>query len=160
MRQRWLKIFSVALGTFALAVSVAQASDTLFIHSKVDKSVELGTIRCITFGNGNLLLKTSNSSIEASLIDITKITFSSDKANSNSQLKTTNIDIALYFTPQGDVVVKTPLMVRSINVYDINGRLVLRTADTKVNTGTLAHGVYLLQIGTEKGSVTKKIIKK
>ena len=46
-------------------------------------------------------------------------------------------------------------------MYDLNGRLILQNAfnsNTKVDLSSLSKGTYLLNISTEKGNTTKKII--
>jgi predicted peptidase len=46
-------------------------------------------------------------------------------------------------------------------MYDINGNLILEntfTKNTKVDLNNMAKGIYLLDISTKKGRITKKII--
>jgi hypothetical protein len=161
MREQRLKLFTLALGIFTLAGSAAQASDILIIHGSSSQNVELGTIRRITFGDGNLLVKTSSSESEVSLSDITKITFgkNNDKPNDISQPAAKDLDIVVYAPSRDLVVIETQLSVQMITMYDLNGRILLRTNNTQVNIGSLTQGIYLLKISTPQGTVTKKFIK-
>ena len=52
----------------------------------------------------------------------------------------------------------------SISITDLNGRVVKQNSFTdvtnvQVNVSDLASGVYMMNITSDKGSVTKKIIK-
>ncbi len=158
LQQRQKKI-SLVLGALALSVSVAQASEALFIRSNADRSVKLEAIRRITFNNGNLLLKTSETETETALSSIKKISFGNADPNGILQPGVTDPDIAVYVNSENEVMVKTPLNVLSLTVYDLSGRPLLRTIETNMNIGTLPHGVYLLQIGTTEGIITRKMIK-
>jgi|UPI000486C372 hypothetical protein len=56
------------------------------------------------------------------------------------------------------------ILVNSISITDLNGRVVKQKSysnivDFQVNVSDLASGVYMMNITSEKGSVTKKIIK-
>lgn len=158
LKQR-LKKFSLALGAFALSASVVQASETMIIHGNVDQSHKLETIRCITIKDGSLLLKTSESETELTLSSIKKISFSNDDPNGILQPGATDTDIVVYVNSENEVMVKTPLNVLSLTVYDLSGRSLLRSTETMVNIKSLPDGIFMMQIATTEGSVTKKIIK-
>ncbi|MEA4936774.1 MAG: T9SS type A sorting domain-containing protein [Paludibacter sp.] len=159
MLQQRLKKITLALGTFALSVTVAQASEALFIHSVADRSFKLETIRRITFNDGNLLLKTTGAETEIALSFIKKISFGNDDPSGILQPGVADPDIVVYVNSGNEVMVKTPLNVLSLTVYDLSGRSLLRTVETNMNIGTLPHGIYLLKIGTTEGSITRKMIK-
>ena len=46
-----------------------------------------------------------------------------------------------------------------MNLFDISGKLVLISNATTINTSHLETGMYLVQITTEKGSFTRKLVK-
>ncbi|WP_405574572.1 T9SS type A sorting domain-containing protein [Winogradskyella sp. Asnod2-B02-A] len=50
-------------------------------------------------------------------------------------------------------------ILREVNLFDISGKLVLRSNATTINTSHLESGMYLVQITTEKGSFTRKLVK-
>ncbi|TRX35083.1 T9SS type A sorting domain-containing protein [Flavobacterium restrictum] len=49
--------------------------------------------------------------------------------------------------------------IKSVQVYDINGRVVRNTATTTVDGTTLAKGIYFAKVTTENASATVKLIK-
>jgi hypothetical protein len=56
------------------------------------------------------------------------------------------------------------VLVNAISITDLNGRVVKQNSFTdvtnvQVNISDLSSGVYMMNITTDKGSVTKKIIK-
>ena len=61
------------------------------------------------------------------------------------------------------VSIYTNDIVKKVTVYDINGKLVYQTANlfgNKINfKNTLAPGFYIFKIDTDKGTITKKLIK-
>ncbi len=44
-------------------------------------------------------------------------------------------------------------------VYSTLGKLILETSETQINLETLSAGIYFVEVVTDKGSVTKKIVK-
>ncbi|WP_297983315.1 S8 family peptidase [uncultured Chryseobacterium sp.] len=71
--------------------------------------------------------------------------------------------IAVYPARTKDfVTVVIPVKASEISVYDMSGKQVLRTAAKStqlVDLSSLSKGVYIFSIKTEKGTVSKKIIK-
>ena len=56
------------------------------------------------------------------------------------------------------------ISVNSISITDLNGRIVKQNTysnetNVQVNISDLSSGVYMMNITSDKGSVTKKIIK-
>ena len=70
-------------------------------------------------------------------------------------------DLKLYPNPTTDYIsIETTARVKNIVFYDILGKLVLETTETQyISTTQFAQGVYLVKIQTDKGEVTKKIVK-
>jgi len=61
-----------------------------------------------------------------------------------------------------DISNDTDATISSVEVSDLNGRVVKRISlgnDTQVNISELSQGVYLLKIISDKGIVTKKVVK-
>ncbi|SFN87412.1 Por secretion system C-terminal sorting domain-containing protein [Bizionia echini] len=74
-------------------------------------------------------------------------------------------EINIYPNPATDYVhIKTPnsLSIKSIMLIDMNGKIVKHLTNhlEKIQISNLQQGVYLLQIATEVGSISKRIIKK
>jgi hypothetical protein len=68
--------------------------------------------------------------------------------------------ISVYPTLAKDIVnVKSQAKIKTINLVDTTGRLVLTSKTDKINVASLPSGVYILNIITEEGATTKKIVK-
>ena len=73
-------------------------------------------------------------------------------------------DLKIYPNPVEDVlhISVQNNTIEQLTVIDGNGRVILEKIDNVelINLSHLPSGLYLLQIKTEKGSISKKIIKK
>jgi len=76
-------------------------------------------------------------------------------------------DMRIYPNPVSDycyVEIGVEFKEATINVYDMTGKLVYQTKTknsvTKLNTGDLPQGSYIVTVNTEKKSITNKIVKK
>ncbi|SKB96844.1 Por secretion system C-terminal sorting domain-containing protein [Soonwooa buanensis] len=86
----------------------------------------------------------------------------------DSYLATQNIavksDVKLYPNPVTDVLnIETKDKVESVKIYNASGQLVNQSkvdADKKVNVASLTTGVYNVNVTTDKGSQSHKVIKK
>ena len=144
------------------AVGDNETPDALNVHlnNNAVQTTRLNDLRRITFSGNNLVLLMQNANQTSyALNDVRKITFG--KASSNGITPVApDLDILVYVTPQGEVVVETPYAVRSLTLFDITGKKWQTSAESRLNINALTSGVYILQINTAQGSVTKKIIKK
>jgi hypothetical protein len=73
-------------------------------------------------------------------------------------------EISIYPIPATDYLnIKMPnhIKIKSIRLVDMNGKVVVQLQNQveKVNVSNLQQGVYLIQITTENGSISKRIIK-
>jgi hypothetical protein len=73
-------------------------------------------------------------------------------------------EISIYPIPASDYLnIKVPnyIKIKSIRLVDMNGKVVVQLQNQveKVNVSNLQQGVYLIQITTENGSISKRIIK-
>ncbi len=81
-----------------------------------------------------------------------------DDLSINNQQK--NI-VSIFPNPTSDFInIKTENKVESVEIFDYSGKLLLQQKSKKINIQHLNQGNYLLKITTDKGSLTKKIIKK
>ena len=72
----------------------------------------------------------------------------------------TKSKISVYPTVATDFVnIKTDSKINKVEVYDLTGKLVTTTTKDKVDVSSLATGVYVINISTENGVTTKKIVK-
>lgn len=94
--------------------------------------------------------------------------FASNKIRKITELLSTNVftiedQIAVYPNPsfsQIHIELKD-LTATSLTLFDLNGRTVLTEKSnlSRLNISTLTKGIYMLQIATDKGVATKKIVK-
>jgi uncharacterized delta-60 repeat protein len=49
--------------------------------------------------------------------------------------------------------------IKSVKIYDLQGKVVLQDTNDTINVSNLSKGVYIVKITTEEGEVTKKFIK-
>ena len=164
------RIRGLGLLAAALAMSLAsvwavgenetpEALNVYFYNSDVVQSTLLDDLQGISFSGDNLLLQTQGSNkTSISLNDVRKITFGEAIPNSVTPV-VKDSDIRVYVTPQSEVVIETLRKILSLNIFDITGKKCLTSVETDLNISALSSGIYLLQINTAQGSVTKKIIK-
>lgn len=73
-----------------------------------------------------------------------------------------NNEVTVYPTVAKEVVnIRTNQKINQVEIFDLSGKLVsaVKKETSVVNVTALSPGVYVLRISTEKGVVTKKIIK-
>ena len=76
------------------------------------------------------------------------------------ELAVTKSEVSVYPTIAKDIVnVKSTSKIQKVDVIDITGKLVSTTKADKVDVSSLSAGVYLVNITTEEGVTTKKIVK-
>lgn len=71
-------------------------------------------------------------------------------------------NVSVYPNPVKDIVnINLPNTINSVevNMYTITGQLVLSSDKTQIDISKLNAGMYMMQIQSENGSVTKRIIK-
>lgn len=136
-----------------------EALNVYFYNSDAVQSTLLDDLQRITFSGDDLLLQTQDANkTSISLDDVRKITFGKTVSSSIAPV-VKDLDIWVYVTPQGEMVVKTLRKVLSLTIFDITGKKCLTGVETDLNISSLSSGIYLLQINTAQGSITKKIIK-
>ncbi|WP_409446113.1 T9SS type A sorting domain-containing protein [Mariniflexile rhizosphaerae] len=70
-------------------------------------------------------------------------------------------NVLVYPNPVMDILyVKNILNLKTINIYNNLGQLVLQTKQETIDVSHLSKGMYFLQINTSNGTETKRIIKK
>ncbi|WP_179021437.1 T9SS type A sorting domain-containing protein [Winogradskyella forsetii] len=58
-----------------------------------------------------------------------------------------------------NIILKNNGTLNDVSLYDVSGKLILKTTNKNVSTSHLASGLYLVKITTDKGSFTRKLIK-
>jgi len=120
-------------------------------------TVAFSNIQKITFDSDNLLLKTTTGTENSYLLDnIVSITFIDD-VGVKEFIET--IDVHVFVNSSGEIVVETSHQIKQLTVFDLAGRQVAAGTQSKLNVNFLTIGIYILQVITDKGIVSKKFIK-
>ena len=160
------RIFLLKFGLLmSLSVAVAQTTDGLLVHPANGSAVQgtaLNNIQRLTFDGNNLSVENTNGTVANYILtDIAKLTFGDITiTNIDNPAAQSAIDVNVYFTPEGELVVESPAAVKSLALFAIDGKSVLRNNSTSISLVSLPTGIYILLIETQQGNVSKKIIKK
>jgi len=139
--------------------AIAQGQNNLVINFTDNSNVIItfDNIQRITFDSDNLLLKTTTGTTNSYLLDhIASITFF-DKVGIEQFTET--IDVHIFVNSSGEIMVETPHQIHALTVFDLVGRKVATGIQSKLNVNFLNTGIYILQVATDKGLVSKKFIK-
>ena len=143
---------------FGFAIVQGQNNLKINLIDNSSDTVALSHIQKITFDNDNLILKTTTGTENSYHIDnITSITFIIDEVGIKKFTET--IDIHIFVNGFGEVVVETSHQIYQMTVFDLTGRRVIMTAQSKLNVNFLTTGIYILQVVTDKGLISRKFIK-
>ena len=137
----------IAHGQNALIINLAGSPSVTFPLSEIQR---------ITFNDGNMLLKTISTTTTYPLNSIASITFF-EKVGITENPKV--IDVNVYVNHYGEIVVNSQYQINQLTVFDLAGRQVALSTQSKINVSFLNTGIYILQVVTEKGIVIKKIMK-
>ena len=155
MNKKTLLTFLAILFSFAIAQSQNNLVINLVDNSSV--TVALDNVQRITFNGDNLLLKNKTGTENSYLLDnIASITFI-DGVGIKQFPET--IDVHIFVNSSGKIVVETPHQINRLTVFDFTGRLITTGTQSKLNVNFLNTGIYILQVATDKGLVSKKFIK-
>jgi len=152
-----------------LAINAAYAQEALIVYKTGGSSTEtiLDDIQRLFFSGDNMLVKTVGGNMaDYALDNVSKITFGDIKITDIvPPLPATGLEVIVYVTPAGEIVVESPAAIQSLTLFNIDGKI-LRVAKIEtqcvasLSASSLPTGIYLLQIKTQQGIITKKIIKK
>jgi len=151
-----------------LAINAANAQEALIVNKTNGSSAEsavLDNIQRLSFSSSNVSVKMVDGHTAVyALDDVSKITFGDVIISDVTNPPATGLDVVVYVTPAGEIVVESPVAIQSLTLFNVDGKM-LRSVSV-VETGhvpslhasTLPTGIYLLQIKTPKGIITKKLI--
>jgi hypothetical protein len=147
-----------------LSINAAYSQDALIIH-KADGSSKgnyaLDKIQRITFSDDDLSVKPFDGDVAVyAFDDVAKLTFGDIEIVDVVNPPATALDVVVYVTREGEIVIESPVAVQSVTLFNIDGKVLRVTTETTINASSLTTGVYILQIKTVQGVVAKKIIKK
>jgi len=145
-------------------------SDSTLIVQKNDGSSDskilLNNIQQVSFSDENLSIETSNGSETYAFDSIAKLLFGDGNNTGIDNLPAQNsFDVLVYVNPTGDMMVKSPAAIKSLTVFNVDGKMIFKQHYNDVNMQCIvslqnsASGVYLLRVETKKGTVIKKVVK-
>ena len=116
--------------------------------------IRLGTSLAANFGNSNFWI--DDLKIYSGVLTSAQIT-----ALSSNDFKLNNFKFTLYPNPVNDILnIEMDSLVKSIEVYSLQGQKVITTTSKQVNVSHLSNGVYIVRVEDENGAIaTKKLIK-
>jgi len=125
------------------------------------------TINYYDNNNGNLVFRNSVVNIVSGFLGINDTSVVNESLLTNLLSVNENVVAAFSVVPNPvqsilNVNLKTPTAIKSIVVFDLNGRQVLHTTNntTAIDVSALQAGMYLLKVQTDREVLTKKFIKK
>jgi len=141
-----------------LSFAVVQGQNMLVINlsDKPSEKIPFSEIQKITFDADNMVLKTASETKSYLLDNIASITFLDDVGVKGVTGVT---DVKVYVNGYGEIVVDSPHQITRLTVFDLTGREVAISSQNKMNVNNLPSGLYILQVATEQGVVSKKFIK-
>jgi len=140
--------------TFAIANGQNKLSINLVGSPSV--TVPFNEIQKITFDADHLLLKTTSGLNSYPFDNIASITFLEEIRI--KEIKEV-LDVNVYVNSYGEIVVDSPLKINQLAVFDLIGKEVAISSQNKMNVNALSAGLYILQVATEQGLVSKKFVK-
>ena len=154
MKRKLLTFIAILFG-FAIAHGQNVLVINLTDNTKV--ATPFSNIQKITFNGDNMLLKTTNGAENSYLLDnITSITFLNEVSiNEFAEA----IDVNIFVNASGEIVVESPHQINKLTVFDLTGKEMAASSQNKMSVNFLPIGLYILQVATDKGFVTKKFIK-
>ena len=146
--------------TIICSIATVKGQDNMVINLADDNSVTIAidSIDCITFNADRMILKNSAGTENSySFDDIVSITFIDEPMTIKDMTK--NIELNVYINSYGEIIAESSAEIRKLTVFDLNGREVASTNQSKLNASFLSTGMYLLNVETNQGVVAKKFIK-
>ncbi|MEZ4781746.1 MAG: T9SS type A sorting domain-containing protein [Flavobacteriaceae bacterium] len=139
---------------------IGNATSLVLNGDVLDENLTIPTPGGISQGDHYLHIRVKNTDGTWSLYD--RQLFEIDGTLSNNSFDLSEINI--FPNPSSNLIhIQTPshLSVSFVRLIDINGKIVLESQNQlhKINISNLANGMYLLQLTTEQGKLSKRIIK-
>jgi len=69
--------------------------------------------------------------------------------------------LSIYPNPtSSNLTIETETPIESIHIFNVNGTLVQRELTNKFSVESLTNGIYLINVKTIEGVITKRFVKK
>lgn len=140
----WAKSFGGIGSEDALGFAIDPIGN-LFIGGYFDSSL-------ITLGSTTIANTSQTGYVDAYVANLNSTTLSTSTFEREALVISPN-------PTQDYVTISTNESIKKISIYDTNGRLLDTQYDVTVNLSGFTTGIYFLDIHTENGMITKKIIK-
>ncbi len=133
---------------FASLCLTSQADDNKYLTATMngnEQSIELATIQKITFADGQVVIATSEGTIQLPISEMQKFSFTAT-ATAINNLGTQSKNILV---TNGVIRVNGKGLLR---IFNSEGRLVSLNnvqGSTSISTSALPHGLYIIQLGEE-----------
>ena len=163
MKRKFLVIALIS-PLLLLSVHSVQAQQlALLVHSSdaaQPVATNLSNVRHLTFSGANAVVTHSLGANSYDLANVKKLTFANAEQTAVKPL-TSNFDAVAYCNAAGNVVVECSEEILSLALFDVNGKKISAALapTSSLNTANVPAGVYILQIQSTQGVITKKIIK-
>ena len=137
------------------------STDVLVVNKSDSSPAEqtlLDDIRRLVFAGSNLsLLPGSGSTVFYPFSSIAGLSFEEDGTTGVS-IPAASFDANVYLTPQGEIIVQTGALIRSLTLLGAEGKILGKSHSNALSVSHLPAGVYLLRIETTQGTTVKKVI--
>ena len=160
-----ITIFGIAL-LFAMQTTHAQEALRLQMGPSYVENFLLDNIRKLTFSSGNINVSTADGKTTAfPLGEIIKMSFGAKLITDIAHPSAGDLDVLAFVTPAGEIVVESSVVIRSLALVGIDGRIIFMENYNLANAVQTARimqpqltGMYLLRVETSQGIVVKKLI--
>ncbi|MFT5248602.1 MAG: hypothetical protein ACI93P_000316 [bacterium] len=166
---------AMTAATAVLNLTVASGKNVTFGNSSANTWTPGAAMNITGFDNSTITFGADNTALtmdQLSMIHILDGAHIGETVGLNAQgklvvtstlrvAKSKSFEFSVYPNPVKDVVrIQTAETVSNAKVMDITGKILLSQSHTKeINLSSLSRGVYLMQITTERGGATSKIVK-
>jgi len=146
----------------------ASPKDALIVQKNdgsLDENIALNDILTLDFSEEQLTIISLKGDKFYDYDNIAKITFGdASYTGINNPVAENGFDVIVHITPGGDVTVESPVAIKSLTLFSIDGRLISKElcADAVRKIVSLRNtnaGVYLIRVETERGAIFKKLVK-
>ena len=145
------------------------AGEALIVHTNdgfpADTTL-LSDIQQISFLDETMSIETLDENKVYALEDIAKLLFANVGTTGIGNPSAQNsLDVLVHIALNGDVIVESPVAIKSLMLFSIDGKMISQQHYNSVETQYVASlqnnaaGVYLLRVETEQGTVAKKVVK-
>ncbi len=138
------------------------STDMLVVNKKDGSPVEkafIDDISQVSLQTGNLQVvpKTGSAKLSYPIAAVSSLNFEEgDMTDVNTPAAASGMNV--YFSPQGEIIVQTGILVHSLTLLGMEGKILGKSRSNVLSTSHLPAGIYLLRVETAQGTVVKKVM--